>query len=197
MRAQPQVLQGDCLRVLVNQMSQRLYRQRSFEGAVNTLLQDAIALHGAELGNVQLVCGGGRLVIVAQRGFKTPFLECFRVVAPEYGCVCGRALSKKRTVVVEDTELDEEFAPYRAIARSAGFRGVVSTPLLARRHFLIGVVSTHFVNVHVPTRIELEAIQSYAVIAADYLQYLLHDERVQSKASSMSRRLYDEISGSN
>lgn len=65
--------------MLLGQMSARLHAQSVFERAIKVILEDSIALHGAELGNVQLLAGD-YLVIVLQRGFKTPFLEFFREV---------------------------------------------------------------------------------------------------------------------
>jgi GAF domain-containing protein len=173
-------------------MSKRLHVQPSFEGAVRVIVDDAIALHGAEFGNLQLPAGNC-LVLAEQRGFKAPFLEMFREVRPDDGCACGRALRIGNTVVVEDTEVDEEFAPYRAVARAAGFRSVATTPLLTRASVLMGVVSTHFVNVHLPTPIEIETLRRYSTIAAEFLFQSLHGETLDAKAVSMNRRLYQAV----
>jgi GAF domain-containing protein len=177
---------------VLEQMSKRLHARSSFEDAVAVILDDAVALHGAEFGNVQLAARD-YLVIAVQRGFKAPFLEFFREVRADAGCACGRALRTGHTIVIEDTEADEEFAPYRAVARAAGFRGVTATPLLTRKNILIGTVSTYFVNVHAPTPIEIETLRSYSVIAAEFLHHLLGDELLEAKASLMSRRLHETI----
>jgi GAF domain-containing protein len=95
-------------------------------------------------------------------------------------------------VVIKDTEADEEYAPYRAAARSAGYRSVMTTPLLTQQKVFIGTVSTHFVRSHTPTNIEIETLKSYSVAAAEHLHRLLGDERLEAKALSMSRRLYGE-----
>lgn len=60
----------------IEQMTRRLDEQSDFDSAVRVVLGDAAALHGAEFGNVQLRAGE-ELVIVAQRGFKKPFLDFF------------------------------------------------------------------------------------------------------------------------
>jgi hypothetical protein len=59
--------------MLVQQMRNRLHAEAAFETATRVILADAIALHGAEYGNVQLLAGD-HLVIAAQYGFKRPFL---------------------------------------------------------------------------------------------------------------------------
>jgi hypothetical protein len=53
-------------------MTARLVRNRTFEGAVHTILDDVIALLGAEYGNIQLPIGE-ELAIAAQRGLSADF----------------------------------------------------------------------------------------------------------------------------
>jgi GAF domain-containing protein len=170
--------------MLVQQMTSRLRAEAEFEQAIRVILADAIALHGAEYGNIQLLAGD-HLVIAAQYGFKRPFLEVFRQVRAEAGCACGRALKTGRTIVIQDTETDEAFAPYRAAARAAGFRSVTTMPLVTTEGIVLGAVSVHFVKIHVPTRIELDTLQSYGTAAADHLHALLGAETLESKALSM------------
>lgn len=177
--------------MLVEPMTKRLLDQSAFESAVNVVLHDAIALHGAEFGNVQLKAGDD-LVIVVQWGFKKPFLEFFRKVTREDGSSCGRAFRSGQTVVVADIERDEDFAPYRDAMRAAGVRSCMTTPLLTSRKTPIGTVSTHFANVHRPTAIEVDTIKSYSVAAADHLLNLLGEDSLKAKAIAMSRRLYEE-----
>ncbi len=176
--------------MLFEEMAKRLRNQTSFETAVRVILDDAIALHGAERGNVQLKAGEN-LVIAVQRGFKAPFLNFFAQVNAVDGSACGRALRTGRTVVIPDIELDDEYAPYRAVARAAGYRSVTTTPLITRSNVLIGAVSTHFVRVHTPTAIEIETLKSYSVAAADHLHELLGNESLESKALAMSGDLLE------
>ncbi len=63
-------------------------------------------------------------------------------------------------------------------------------PLILNQPALIGVVATHFVNVHEPTPIELSTVHSYGEVAADHLRQLLAGEALKDKALSMSERLY-------
>jgi hypothetical protein len=93
--------------------------------------------------------------------------------------------------VIQDTETDEAFAPYRAAARAAGFRSVTTMPLVTTDGIALGAVSVHFVKIHVPTRIELDTLHSYSTTAAGHLHALLGDEALESKALSMSRSVYE------
>jgi GAF domain-containing protein len=113
--------------VLLVHMSERLLRCDTFEGAIRTILDDSIALLGAEHGNVQLLVGEN-LVIAAQRGLSSDFLRSFRCVTKDDGSACGRALRLGKPIVIPDAEKDLEFAIYRNIAKRTHFRAVQSTP---------------------------------------------------------------------
>jgi hypothetical protein len=52
---------------MLEQMEHRLRASRTFEAVVNTILDDVMALHGAEYGDLQLCCGGD-VIIVAHIG---------------------------------------------------------------------------------------------------------------------------------
>jgi GAF domain-containing protein len=173
-------------------MKRRLHEQQAFELVIATILNDSMALNGAEYGTLQLVAGDD-LLIVDQRRFKPPFLNTFRKVARLEGSACGRALRSGQTVVIEDIELDEEFASFRPVARAAGFRAVATTPLFTRAAELVGTVSTHFARVHRPTAIEIETFENYSVFAGDCASRLLGPETLASMALKMNDRLYADI----
>ena len=174
---------------MLDQMRQRLHVQRTFETAIVAILNDVVALHGAEYGNVQLPLGD-HLVIVAQKGFSVPFLRTFKTVRKDTGSACGRALRSGETVIVPDVETDPEYAAYRGAAKNAGYRAVQSTPLVTREGLFLGIVSTHFAIPHRPTPIEMATLKSYGRMAAEYLRMLLAGGKVDAKAEAMSRELY-------
>ena len=173
-------------------LRKRLHAARTFEATIDTILDDTISLHGAEYGNVQLPIGDD-LVIVAQRGLAAPFLNAFRRVNKDDGCACGRALRLRRTVVVSDVEEDADFAEFLKDARAAGFRAVQSTPLFTSDGLLLGIVSTHFANVHEPTPIELKTLPSYCVVAAEHAYQLLGNAVLDDKAKQMHTAMYASI----
>jgi GAF domain-containing protein len=96
-------------------------------------------------------------------------------------------------VVIEDTVLDEVFAPFRLMARLAGFRSVVTTPLLTQANDLMGVASTHFVKVHRPTDVEIETFEGYSVSAGEHLSRLLGQTTLDSLALRMNSGLYSKL----
>src|SRR5712672_3592600 len=157
---------------MLKQMTARLHCAPDLESAVEIILDDVIALHGAEYGDIQL-CAGDELVLVAQRGLSEEFVRVFQRVRPIGGCACARAMRNGSSVIIYDVEQDEEYAPFRAIARQANYRSVQTTPLMASGGMLLGMVSTLFRHPHQPTPIEMSTINSYAQIAASALRQKL------------------------
>ncbi len=170
------------------QMRQRLIAARTFERTVSVIMDDVIALHGAEFGNIQLLLAN-ELIIVAQRGFHRPFLKAFARTKKDDPCACGRVLKTHQTVIISDVKRDADFAPFRKIAREAGFRAVQSSPLLMKSGRLIGVISTHFANVHEPTKIEMDTLAEYSVFAAERLAELVPHNSVGRKAEDLLRKI--------
>jgi hypothetical protein len=119
------------------------------------LLDGAIALLDADLGNIQLADRRSReLRIVTNSGFGDAFLEHFSGVTDQTSA-CGRAASGGATVVIGDVRWDAGFAPHRAVAAESGFRAVQSTPVAGRDGSLVAVVSTHFREPHRPSSRDL------------------------------------------
>jgi CheY-like chemotaxis protein len=74
-----------------------------FEKCLDEIIAAAIAVTGADKGNIQLLEPQSQcLKIAAQRGFEEPFLKFFAEVTTEEASVCGRALRSSERVVVED-----------------------------------------------------------------------------------------------
>ena len=176
---------------MIEQMSARLRGRKTFESAIEVILDDVIALHGAEFGDVQLPIGDDELIIVAQRGLVPAFLEAFRRVKKSDGCASGRAWRSGRSIVIRDVQKDDAYALFRRDAKRAGYRAVQSTPLIAKDGTLLGMVSTLFASPHAPTSIEMDILKVYSNVAADYLHELLGKQNLAHKAEQMGARLFE------
>jgi GAF domain-containing protein len=179
---------------MLSSLNNRIRAAETFEAAIVVILDDMIALLGAEYGNVQLPIGD-ELAIVAQRGLTASFLRTFRRVNKDDGSACGRALRTRQTVVISDVEKDAAFKTFVQDAKIAGFRAVQSTPFFTSDDLLLGIVSTHFANVHHPTKIELTMMQTYSVVAAEHTYRLLGNRSLAAKAEQMSEALYASMFG--
>ena len=154
------------------QEAQRLYavsgELRQLSGLhllYSRILEGALSLGGADRGNLQLVNQAtGALLIVAEHGFRSEFLEYFAVVDDD-GSACGRAAKRGVQTVIADVTTDPGFAPHRAIAAASGFRAVVSTPLTGRDGRLIGMVSTHYRQPYGPLGRDRQVMTRYGQLA--------------------------------
>jgi len=154
---------------MLPQMTARLLGQNALAGGLRTILNDVIALHGAEFGNIQLAIDDDTLALIEHRGFDGPSLRSLRRVAREGGAASARAFAARKPVVIPDLSKDRALAPYQQLANTMGIRAMQSTPFIAAGGKCVGVVSTHFANVHTPTEIEMETLQQYGFVAADFI----------------------------
>ena len=107
----------------------------------------------------------------ASRGFDAESLEDFdRVIPGPAGGGAGNAYARRRRWAIEDTETDESFRQWREGARKAGFRAVHSTPIVTRSGALLGVLSVHFRQPHLPTQRDMQIADVCARHAADAIE---------------------------
>ncbi|HVY82761.1 MAG TPA: PAS domain S-box protein [Steroidobacteraceae bacterium] len=169
----------------LNELSARLWRAKSLSEGLDEMLRALLALLGAEMGQIQLLDDSGLLTIAAHSGFGREFIERFREVSREDDSVGGRALRAGQRVIVEDVEKDPAFEPLRSMARTEGFRAVISTPLVRADGMPLGVASTHFSAPHVPTEQELRRLDLYLRQASDFIQRCRMEEELRRNAQAM------------
>jgi PAS domain S-box-containing protein len=180
----------------LNEASSRLWRIRNLREGLDEMLTATIELLGADMGNVQILnAQKGVLLIAAQRGFKLDFLDFFREVSTEDDSACGRALRSGERIVIEDVENDPPYAPLLSVARAAGYRGVLSTPLIARDGTPLGMLSTHFRSVHRPSEQDLRRLDLYVRQAADFIERCRTDEELYQREARRRAMVESALDG--
>jgi GAF domain-containing protein len=160
------------------------------QAALDYALAKGLDVSGTHLGNIQVMdWKRGSLEIKAQRNFHAEFLTVFKHVTVIDGSACARALRAGHTVIIEDVAVDHDFAPYRGIARRAGFRAVQSTPLISGSGAVVGILSTHFPVPHRPSPSTMNALKQLAQSIAEAVIF----HRVRAFAVSKNRRDTEEI----
>jgi GAF domain-containing protein len=154
---------------MLPQMTARLLSQHTLAGGLRTILNDVIALHGAEFGNIQLAIDNDTLALIEHRGFDQPSLQSLQRVARSGAAASARAFARRKPVIIPDLFKDRALAPYHSLANAMGVRAMQATPFIASGGKCVAVVSTHFANVHTPTEIEMETLQQYGFVAADFI----------------------------
>ncbi len=133
--------------------------------ACEMAVAEAIGVSGADMGNAQLVDpASGALRIVAQRGFRRPFLDFFETVHDEESA-CGTALAAGKPVWVPEVARSPIFAgtPAQDVMLDAGSRAVASMPVRADDGTVIAMISVHY---HQPTHWTERQGQQLATVAA-------------------------------
>ena len=132
----------------------------------------------------------GELQLLGSRGFDPEATRFWTWVRADSACSCGVALKTRQRVIV--TNVEE--APFLAgtadlqCYRNAGMQAVQSTPLISRRGKLVGMISTHWKNIHEPTERDLRLFDILARLAADMIERKTDDDDLR-KREERSRTL--------
>jgi PAS domain S-box-containing protein len=152
----------------LQQVSSRLVQAADFSQLLKEILDAAIDISHADMGNIQLL-DGDALKLVAHRAFQPPFLEVFQIVR-DCGTACGAALAKGKRVIVEDVAASALHSTQaREALLAAGVRAVQSTPLISHSGRVLGIFSTHYRVPKRPSDGELRALDVLARLAADLI----------------------------
>jgi two-component sensor histidine kinase len=167
----------------LNKLSTLLVREENkFETCYEEITKTAIAISGADKGNLQVFDEVSRsLRIVAQQGFQEPFLKYFENVDDHHVATsCGTTMATNEQVIVDDVLTSKIFVdqPAQKVLLQAEVRAVISTPLRSSKGNLLGVISTHFSRPGHPSERQLRLTNILARQAADYLERK-HSEQIQ------------------
>src|SRR5262245_3889656 len=137
------------------------------------IVDTAIALTGADFGNIQLVDPVSlALRIVAQRGFPQPWVDFWNDL-PEGRGSCGVSLKHGERVIVENVEQTPIFGGATLeMLLKAGVRAVQSTPLVSRSGKPLGMFSTHYRKPQRPDEDTLRLLDLLARQAGDIIEHV-------------------------
>jgi PAS domain S-box-containing protein len=138
----------------------------------------------------------GELQLLGTRGFTAEATRFWAWVRADSKCTCGRALSTFKRVIAADVEKAEYMAGSADLTtyRNAGIRAVQTTPLLSRRGKLVGMISTHWKDVHEPSERDLRFFDILARLAADLIERKTDDDelrRREERARTLTHLLTD------
>ncbi|HUN55020.1 MAG TPA: ATP-binding protein [Smithella sp.] len=163
------------------------------EAVLTEIVDAAIAISGADFGNIQLLDPkSSTLKIAAYRGFPKWWLDYWSNVSEGSG-VCGTALEKGERVMVEDVEKSPIFAGTDAlqIQLKAGIHGVQSTPLVSRSGKPLGMFSTHYKIPHRPDEKALRRLDLLARHAADIIEWVNAESALRRMNTELEQRVVE------
>ena len=157
----------------LQEVSTRLVRDADANPPLLEIVDAAIQITGADMGDIQLFNPDEQaLEIAASRGFDQPFLEFFNAVHAGHDTACGWAIQSGTRVVIDDITTSTVFQGTQAleVLLAARVRAMQSTPLLSRSGELLGVLSTHYRVPRAPDERDLQLLDVLARQAADWIE---------------------------
>jgi PAS domain S-box-containing protein len=153
----------------LHDLSTRLSSTLDLQTILDETLQTAAAIDECDKALLSLCDEDGKfLKLVASLGFGPKFLA--QADCMSQGGACGKCLEERRRVIIEDTEVEPDFEPFREAARQGAFRAVHCTPLLSRAGQMIGVLSTHCRHPRRPSDRAMHLIDLCARHAVEFIE---------------------------
>ena len=150
------------------------------ETALTETLKSTMYLLNADFGNIQLYNKEtNSLKIVTQTGFSQQFVDFFKEVTADDDTSCGRSIRLRKRVIIPDIYKDEAFTPYVSIAVKEGYRAVQSTPFYNHDGGLLGVLSTHFKQPHIPADEDLLTLDLYVRQISAFISRIKAEEALR------------------
>lgn len=109
-------------------------------------------------------------------------------IGPKVGS-CGTAMHDDRTVIVEDIETDELWAPYRALIHPYGFRACWSEPIHASGQGVIGSFAMYYREVRRPSGAELQALRTASHLAGIAIDQARRDDERRRNAQWLEEQV--------
>lgn len=116
---------------MLDQMTNRLRAQVNIEGVLATVLNDVVALHGAEFGALQLL-DKETLWVVGERNLGPNFVSAFAQVTEEDVSGCGRALRENDLLSLPTWNRTRTSSHICLFSRSSAFERCSLRPLLPK-----------------------------------------------------------------
>jgi len=125
----------------------------------------------------------GELKLLGFRGFNPEAAKFWTWVRADSSCTCGLALASRQRVIAWDVEKFPSLAGTSDLAcyLDTGIHAVQSTPLLSRRGVLVGMISTHWKDVHEPSDRDMRLLDILARLAADLIERKTEDEELRRR----------------
>ena len=138
----------------------------------------------------------GELKLIGHYTFTEAAAKFWAWVRADSSCTCGVAIRRRERVIAADVENTDFMAGTADQAQllAAGIRAAQTTPLMSRSGELVGMITTHWKNPHVPSERDLRLLDILARLAADLIERKIHDEeqrRREERLRTLTQLLID------
>ena len=172
----------------LQEISTRLVGQGDLTSLLEEIVQAAMDITGADMGNIQLRDEAGAMQIAAHNGFGQPFLDFLnRLHRERTESACSQAIAGCKRVIIEDVTRSPVFAgsPALTVLQEAGVRAVQSTPLVSRSGEIVGMFSTLYRTPRNPGEVDLQLLDLLARQAADLIERMQVIEALNRRSAQL------------
>ncbi|HZU13071.1 MAG TPA: PAS domain S-box protein [Chloroflexota bacterium] len=157
----------------LQKVSRMLVEDEGDEPLYEQILDAAMAMMRADFGSIQLLdAKRNELRLLAWRHFHPESAAVWHSVSIDSGTTCSAALLRSERMIVPNVAAAD--VPVNAESlrqyRLSGIAAVQSTPLTTREGRLVGMISTHWRQIHTPDERDLRLLDILARQAADFLE---------------------------
>jgi PAS domain S-box-containing protein len=179
----------------LQRISGSLVRDDDIDALYERFTDAARSLMRSDMASLQmLVPERQALFLLAQLGFAPESATFWEWVQADDTTSCGLAFSRGEAVAVPDVEQWDVVAGTKDLQqyRLSRIRAMLSMPLISRGGRLVGVVSTHWSEVHQPSEREMRLLDVLARQAADLIERRTAKESLRASEAKY-RALFDSI----
>lgn len=178
--------------LVLQEISASLIREGDIHALFERIVDAAVCLMRSDFGSMQAFhAETNELRLLAWRGFH-PASAAFwdRIGLASVSTSCGAAFSSGRRSIVTDVESCEFIAGSADLDhfRLSGIKAIQSTPLLSRTGELLGMISTHWRELHQPTEDDLRLLDVLARQGADLIERIRSEEQILLLAREAEHR---------
>ncbi len=166
------------------------------EDALYTKIVDAVAaIMRSDFATMQVLYPErgpkGELRLLASRGLTPEGAKVWEWVRFDTDSTCGQVLRTGKRAIAPNVETCDFLAGTAGMSAllDAGIRAAQSTPLFSRSGKMLGMISSHWRNPHVPTERDFRLLDILARQAADLIERRQADEALRQS----ERRLHEII----
>lgn len=181
---------------LLHSISIELIGEHDLTELYSKVVDAAVSITQSQFGTMQRLCPpndpsgrGGELQLLSHRGLSPDAVAFWQWVPPSAHSSCTKALKLGHRAVIPDFEKWDEIAGTEDLLafRRADIRSAQTTPLRSRNGILLGMISTHWSEPHIPSERDLRLLDILARQAADLLERTLAEEVLLARQQDLER----------
>jgi PAS domain S-box-containing protein len=173
----------------LQRVSSQMIEEDNTDALYQEILEAACSLMRSDFASIQmLVPERKELLLLAHAGFAPESAEHWKWVSMSETISCGLAMTGDQRIIVPDAEQWDLVAGTEDLAhyRLSGIRAMQCTRLVSRNGRLVGMISTHWRDVHEPAERELRLFDVLARQTADVIERRGAEEALRQTEQTFS-----------